>query len=113
MKINDKALYSVIDFYTREAGVRKLERSIADICRKSAKKLITGEKKVTVTDQNITEFLGVKKYLPEHLAAHDEIGLVNGLAWTSVGGVTMPLEVLVLDGTGKTEFTGSLGEVMK
>lgn len=113
VKINDKALYSVIDFYTREAGVRKLERSIADICRKSAKKLITGEKKVTVTDQNITEFLGVKKYLPEHLAAHDEIGLVNGLAWTSVGGVTMPLEVLVLDGTGKTEFTGSLGEVMK
>lgn len=113
VKINDKALYSVIDFYTREAGVRKLERSIADICRKSAKKLVSGEKKVTVTDQNITEFLGVKKYLPEHLAAHDEVGLVNGLAWTSVGGVTMPLEVLVLDGTGKTEFTGSLGEVMK
>ncbi|MGN1339717.1 MAG: endopeptidase La [Oscillospiraceae bacterium] len=113
VKINDKALYSVIDFYTREAGVRKLERSIADICRKSAKKLVSGEKKVSVTDQNITDFLGVKKYLPEHLAAHDEIGLVNGLAWTSVGGVTMPLEVLVLDGTGKTEFTGSLGEVMK
>lgn len=113
VKINDKALYSVIDFYTREAGVRKLERSIADICRKSAKKLVSGEKKVTVTDQNITDFLGVKKYLPEHLAAHDEVGLVNGLAWTSVGGVTMPLEVLVLDGTGKTEFTGSLGEVMK
>lgn len=113
VKVNDKALYSVIDFYTREAGVRKLERSIADICRKSAKKLVSGENKVSVTDQNITEFLGVKKYLPEHLAAHDEIGLVNGLAWTSVGGVTMPLEVLVLDGTGKTEFTGSLGEVMK
>lgn len=113
LKINDKALYSVIDFYTREAGVRKLERSIADICRKSAKKLVSGEKKVTVTDENITDFLGVKKYLPEHLSAHDEVGLVNGLAWTSVGGVMMPLEVLVLDGTGKTEFTGSLGEVMK
>ena len=113
VKMTDKALYSVIDFYTREAGVRKLERSIADICRKSAKKLLTGEKKVTVTDQNITDFLGVKKYLPEHLEAHDEVGLVNGLAWTSVGGVMMPLEVLVLDGTGKTEFTGSLGDVMK
>ena len=113
VKMSDKALYSVIDFYTREAGVRKLERSIADICRKSAKKLLTGEKKVTVTDQNITDFLGVKKYLPEHLEAHDEVGLVNGLAWTSVGGVMMPLEVLVLDGTGKTEFTGSLGDVMK
>ncbi len=113
VKINDKALYSVIDFYTREAGVRKLERSIADICRKSAKRIVSGEKRVSVTDQNITDFLGVKKYLPEHLSAHDEVGLVNGLAWTSVGGVTMPLEVLVLDGTGKTEFTGSLGEVMK
>lgn len=113
VKMSDKALYSVIDFYTREAGVRKLERSIADICRKSAKKLLTGEKKITVTDQNITDFLGVKKYLPEHLEAHDEVGLVNGLAWTSVGGVMMPLEVLVLDGTGKTEFTGSLGDVMK
>lgn len=113
LKISDKALYSVIDFYTREAGVRKLERSIADICRKAAKKLVSGEKKVTVTDENINDFLGVKKYLPEHLEAHDEVGLVNGLAWTSVGGVTMPLEVLVLDGTGKTEFTGSLGDVMK
>ncbi len=113
LKINDKALYSIIDFYTREAGVRKLERSIADICRKAAKKLVSGEKKVSVTDANITDFLGVKKYLPEHLEAHDEVGLVNGLAWTSVGGVMMPLEVLVLDGTGKTEFTGSLGDVMK
>ncbi len=113
LRINDKALYSIIDFYTREAGVRKLERSIADICRKAAKKLVSGEKKVSVTDANITDFLGVKKYLPEHLEAHDEVGLVNGLAWTSVGGVMMPLEVLVLDGTGKTEFTGSLGDVMK
>ena len=113
LKVNDKALYSIIDFYTREAGVRKLERSIADICRKAAKKLVSGEKKVTVTDENITDFLGVKKYLPEHLEAHDEVGLVNGMAWTSVGGVLMPLEVLILDGSGKTEFTGSLGDVMK
>ena len=113
VKVNDAALYSIIDFYTREAGVRKLERNIADICRKSAKMLISGEAKVSVTDKNINDFLGVKKYLPEHLAAQDEIGLVNGLAWTAVGGTMLPLEVLVLDGTGKTEFTGSLGDVMK
>ncbi len=113
VKVNDKAIYSVIDHYTREAGVRKLERKLADICRKSAKKLVSGEKKVNVTEQNLNDFLGVKKYLPEHLAAQDEVGLVNGLAWTSVGGTMLPLEVLVLDGTGKTEFTGSLGDVMK
>lgn len=113
VKITDKALYSIIDFYTREAGVRNLERKIGGVCRKAAKMLVTGESKVNVTDENITDFLGMKKHLPEHISAHDEVGLVNGLAWTSAGGVTMPLEVLVLDGTGKTEFTGSLGDVMK
>lgn len=113
LKITDKAIYSIIDFYTREAGVRKLERRIGEICRKSAKKLVSGESKVTVTDTNITDFLGVHKYKPEKLAARDEVGYVNGLAWTSVGGTMLPLEVLVLDGTGKTEFTGSLGDVMK
>ncbi len=111
--INDKALYSVIDYYTREAGVRKLERKIADICRKSAKLIVSGETRVSVNENNLSDFLGVRKYLPEHLAARDEVGLVNGLAWTSVGGTMLPLEVLVLEGTGKTEFTGSLGEVMK
>ena len=113
LKINDRALYEIIDCYTREAGVRKLERKIADICRKSAKMLVSGKKKISVTENNLKDFLGVKKYLPEHLAAHDEVGLVNGLAWTSVGGTMLPLEVLVLEGTGKTEFTGSLGDVMK
>lgn len=114
LKINDKALYGVIDFYTREAGVRKLERRIAEICRKAAKKLVSGEEtKVNVTEANLADYLGTRKYLPEHLTAHDEVGLVNGLAWTSVGGTMLPLEVLVLEGTGKTEFTGSLGEVMK
>ncbi len=113
LKINDKALYSIIDSYTREAGVRKLERKIGEICRKTAKKLVSGEKTVKVTESNLHEFLGAKKYRPETLAAHDEVGLVNGLAWTSVGGTMLPLEVLVLEGTGKTEFTGSLGEVMK
>ena len=113
LKITDSAIYSIIDYYTREAGVRKLERRIGEICRKTAKKLVTGETKVTVNESNISEFLGVKKYRPDKLAARDEVGLVNGLAWTSVGGTMLPLEVLVLEGTGKTEFTGSLGEVMK
>lgn len=113
LRISDKALYSIIDSYTREAGVRKLERRIGEICRKTAKKLVSGEKEVRVTDANIEEFLGVKKYRPETLGAHDEVGMVNGLAWTSVGGTMLPLEVLVLEGTGKTEFTGQLGDVMK
>lgn len=113
LRITDSAIYSIIDYYTREAGVRKLERRIGEICRKSAKMLVTGTAKVTVTEDNIADFLGVKKYRPEKLAARDEVGLVNGLAWTSVGGTMLPLEVLVLEGTGKTEFTGSLGEVMK
>ncbi|MDE7360925.1 MAG: endopeptidase La [Oscillospiraceae bacterium] len=113
LKINDKALYSMIDFYTREAGVRKLERKIGEVCRKTAKMLVSGETAVKVTESNLTDFLGTRKYRPEVLAAHDEVGLVNGLAWTSVGGTMLPLEVLVLEGTGKTEFTGSLGDVMK
>lgn len=113
LKINDKALYSIIDFYTREAGVRKLERKIGEVCRKTAKKLVSGETAVKVTENNLSDFLGTRKYRPEELAARDEVGLVNGLAWTSVGGTMLPLEVLVLEGTGKTEFTGSLGEVMK
>lgn len=113
LKITDKAIYSVIDSYTREAGVRKLERKIGEICRKTARKLVEGEKSVRVTDGNIAEFLGIKKYQPEKLAEKDEIGLVNGLAWTSVGGTMLPLEVIVLEGTGKVELTGSLGDVMK
>lgn len=113
LKITDSALYDIIDCYTREAGVRKLERKIADVCRKAAKSLVSGEQKVVVNENNLKDFLGVKKYQPEKLAARDEVGLVNGLAWTSVGGTMLPLEVLVLDGTGKTEFTGSLGDVMK
>ena len=113
LRITDGALYDIIDCYTREAGVRKLERKIADVCRKAAKSLVSGEQKVVVNENNLKDFLGVKKYQPEKLAARDEVGLVNGLAWTSVGGTMLPLEVLVLDGTGKTEFTGSLGDVMK
>ena len=112
LKISDEALYAVIDGYTREAGVRKLEQRIAALCRKAARELVEGKAKVTVTDKNLADFLGVQKYQPETLPEQDEVGVVTGLAWTSVGGVTMPLEVLVMNGTGKIELTGSLGEVM-
>lgn len=112
VKIADSAVYSLIDSYTKEAGVRKLEQKIAALCRKSARKLVEGAETVNINAENIKDFLGVKKYLPETLPEQDEVGSVTGLAWTSVGGVTMPLEVLVMNGTGKLELTGSLGDVM-
>ena len=113
LKVNDKALYAIIDGYTKEAGVRGLEKKIASICRKAAKKLVSGEASVSVTDANLKDFLGTRKYLPETISKTDETGIVTGLAWTSVGGVTMPLEVIVMEGDGKVEVTGSLGDVMK
>jgi len=94
--------------------VRSLERSIASLCRKAAKKIASGEaKRVTVKAAELQNWLGVKKYLPDIYSKKDQVGVVNGLAWTSVGGVLMPLEVIVLEGTGKIEVTGSLGDVMK
>ena len=114
IKFADSAIYSLIDFYTREAGVRKLERSIASLCRKTAKLIAGGEKKrVTLTEALVTDMLGAKKYTPEVILPYSEVGIINGLAWTSVGGEIMQLEVSVMDGTGKTELTGSLGDVMK
>lgn len=113
LRITDKALYTIIDCYTKEAGVRGLEKKIAAVCRKAARKLVDGEASVSINDSNLKDFLGIKKYTPETISKTNEIGVVTGLAWTSVGGVTMPLEVIVLEGTGKLEVTGSLGEVMK
>ena len=113
VKITDTAIYSMIDSYTREAGVRKLEQKIASLCRKSAKKLVEGEEKVSIKSGNIDTFLGHKKHTDDYFVKNPSVGCVNGLAWTSVGGVIMPLEVLVLDGKGKTQLTGSLGDVMK
>lgn len=114
INISKDAIYSLIDFYTKEAGVRKLERSIASLCRKAVKKLLEdGEEKISFKAANLEEYLGHKKYLPDLASEKDEVGMVNGLAWTSVGGVLMPLEVLVLEGKGKVELTGSLGDVMK
>lgn len=114
LKITDDALHDIIQFYTKEAGVRSLERLIASICRKTARKIASEEvKKVIVKPDNIHEYLGIKKYLSDLSSKENQVGVVNGLAWTSVGGVIMPLEVIALDGTGKTEVTGSLGDVMK
>ena len=113
-KINDKALYALIDGYTREAGVRKLEQKIAALCRKAAAEIVDGESKsLTVKEANLEKLLGPKKYLPLSVDKEAEIGVVNGLAWTSVGGEMLQVEAAVFDGTGKVELTGSLGDVMK
>ncbi|MDE6678625.1 MAG: endopeptidase La [Ruminococcus sp.] len=114
LKIRDEAIYDIIQFYTKEAGVRSLERQLASICRKVAKKIASEEtKKVIMKQEDVAEYLGIKKYSADLTSKENQVGVVNGLAWTSVGGVMMPLEVLVLDGIGKTEVTGSLGDVMK
>lgn len=113
-RIADSAIYSIIDFYTREAGVRKLTRVIGSICGKVAKIIAEGTaEKVTVKVQDIENMLGHKKYRPEMILPNDEIGVINGLAWTQVGGEIMQMEVAVLNGSGKTVLTGNLGDVMK
>ena len=113
-RMADAAIFELIDFYTREGGVRQLEREIASICRKAACKLVEGDEKVSVKAKDIQNLLGVRKYKEESLSAEtDEVGLVNGLACTSVGGEVMRLEAAALPGTGKVELTGSLGDVMQ
>lgn len=114
LRLEDSALYSLIDYYTRESGVRGLERNIASLCRKAAKEIVAGEKKrVVINEGNITDYLGPHKYKPDRLADKSEIGIANGLAWTSVGGEMMQIEIAIMNGTGKIELTGSLGNVMK
>lgn len=114
LKITDSALEAIIDYYTREAGVRNLERTIASICRKAAFKIISEQvKTVTVTADNISELLGERRFTPEKVEKYDEVGVVNGLAYTELGGDMLKIEAAILDGTGKLELTGSLGEVMK
>ena len=114
IRICNDAIYKLIDSYTREAGVRNLERQIGSLCRKAAKEIVEdGVKKVTFKADNLEKYLGHEKYLPDVVSDKDAVGSVNGLAWTSVGGVVMTLEVLVLDGKGRIELTGSLGDVMK
>ncbi len=113
-RIEDEVLYAMIDSYTKEAGVRNLERTIGTVCRKAAKAIASGERKrITVRRKDLKTYLGIPKYLPDAQSETNAVGLVNGLAWTSVGGVLMPLEALVLEGSGKIEITGSLGQVMQ
>jgi len=114
LRLTDGALAQIIECYTAEAGVRTLERQLATLCRKTAAALVDGScESVSVTVDNVETYLGPKKYKPDHINRRDEVGVVNGLAWTAVGGATMPIEVAVLDGTGKVELTGNLGDVMK
>lgn len=115
LRITEDAIREIIACYTRESGVRSLERMIAQICRKADMELIKQEKpgKITVNGTQIEQYLGVRKYLPDRLPGKDQVGLVTGLAWTSVGGETLEVEVNVMDGTGKLELTGNLGDVMK
>lgn len=112
LKVTDKAIYSVIENYTSEAGVRELERKIAEICRKAIMKLENSDEVVRVSEKNISEFLGIKKYFRDKVNRENQVGVVNGLAWTKVGGTLLPIEVSALNGTGKIEITGNLGDVM-
>ncbi len=118
LKISEKAIAALIDGYTREAGVRQLERELGTVCRKAVVKLLeSGEgeeaKAISVKPENLSEYLGVKKFLPDSVLKEPEVGVVNGLAWTQVGGTTMPIEVAVMPGQGAVDLTGRLGDVMK
>ncbi|MCD7797774.1 MAG: endopeptidase La [Clostridiales bacterium] len=112
-KITDKAIYDIIDSYTREAGVRNLEKTLAALCRKGVVALDGSQKSFRVTADNIEEYIGKRKYICETVSKENLVGTVNGLAWTSVGGTMLPIEISALDGTGKIELTGNLGDVMK
>lgn len=112
-KISDAALYKIIDCYTKEAGVRGLEKQISNLCRKAATALEEGETVFRVTPKNLNKYLGIEKYEKDLSLDKDTVGVVNGLAWTQVGGTMLPIEVSALKGTGKLELTGNLGDVMK
>ncbi|MDD6484743.1 MAG: endopeptidase La [Clostridiales bacterium] len=113
-KVNDDAVYELIDYYTREAGVRKLEQQLDALARKSARLIMEEDKKsVRITKKFIAENLGKRKYHFDMMNKKSDVGIVRGLAWTSVGGETLSVEVNVMDGTGKLELTGKLGDVMK
>jgi len=114
LRVSEDTIRSIINHYTREAGVRNLEREIASVCRKAARALIAENRKsVVITPANIEKYLGTKKYRFDMANDKDEVGLATGLAWTPVGGDTLAVEVTVMDGSGKLELTGQLGDVMK
>ena len=113
-KLSDDGLRALIRGYTRESGVRILERQIGALCRKAAMLLVTGTvKSVSIPEKNLEEFLGISRYHPDRIPQTEQVGVVNGLAWTSVGGEILEVEVAVVPGTGKVELTGNLGDVMK
>lgn len=112
--IEDDTIIEIIEHYTREAGVRNLERELAGVCRKAAKALVADKKRsIIVTPATRENYLGKQKYHFDKVDKEDEIGVVRGLAWTSVGGDTLSVEVNIMPGTGRIELTGQLGDVMK
>ena len=116
LRFTDAAIYELIDGYTREAGVRRLEQMIAEVIRKCIRRVERGEatgKRTTVTDANLADIIGARKAIPPHISEEDEVGAVTGLAYTEVGGDALEIEAVVTDGSGKLELTGSLGDVMK
>ncbi|GFR36473.1 endopeptidase La [Thermobrachium celere] len=114
LSISDKAIKDIINLYTRESGVRNLERKIGTICRKAAIELLEkGDKRIKITQQNLSKYLGIPRYKYEEMNKKDQIGVVMGLAWTAYGGDTLPVEVIPMAGSGKLELTGKLGDVMK
>jgi ATP-dependent Lon protease len=114
LRMTDKAILAIIHQYTREAGLRNLEREIGQICRKAARKIAEGEKgPFSITPRNISRYLGVPKFLPETEGEKDEVGVATGLAWTPTGGDILFVEVSLVKGKGNVTITGSLGDVMK
>ncbi len=113
LRVSDEALREMISGYTRESGVRQFERTLASVCRKAAVRIADGEKSVSVRGADLEKLLGPRRFLPERLSGKDEIGIVNGLAWTSVGGEMLEVEAVCLEGSGKLELTGNLGHVMQ
>jgi len=114
LKIGIEATRDIINYYTRESGVRNLERCVAAICRKCARNLLENDtKKLVVTPLNLEKYLGRRKFTYDYITDYDEVGVVNGLAWTAVGGDTLKVEVNIMPGTGKVQLTGKLGDVMK
>ena len=113
LKISDSALHKIIKSYTREAGVRGLEKQIATLCRKACMELESGKQCLRINEKNLSKYLGTEKYDEDIIPSSNQVGVVNGLAWTQVGGTMLPIEVSALNGTGKIELTGNLGDVMK
>ena len=112
--LNDEALRDLIRYYTREAGVRNLERELANLARKSVKEIVSGKAKtIEITSANLGDYAGVRKFRYGEMEGEDQVGVVTGLAWTEVGGETLTIESVMVPGKGRFQATGKLGEVMK